>query len=62
MAQTFKNCKMRAVKISFKPMFLSHLIFLHISNQSCPFVRILTEMLYAYIVKHINTHTSLFIF
>lgn len=62
MAQTFKNYKIKAVKIVFKPVFLSHLIFLHTGNQSYHFVHIDTETLYAYIGKHINTHPSLFIF
>lgn len=62
MAQTFKNCKIKAVKVVFKPVFLSHLIFLHTGNQSYCFVHIHTETLYAYIDKRINTHTSLFIF
>lgn len=62
MAQTFKNYKIKAVKVVFKPVFLSHLIFLHTGNWSYHFVHIYTEILYACIDKHLNTHTSLFIF
>ena len=60
MAQTFKDCKMRAVKITLKPVFLSHLIFLQTGNQSYPFLCILAEILHANIDKHMNTHILIY--